>query len=338
MNRSQIIEVLSSRNAEDVFSQAREVRDHVFGRDVFQRGVVEFSNYCRKNCMYCGLRKSNSNLNRFSLKSDEIIFSVKSIIDLGMGTAVLQSGEDSAYSIQEIGRIITHIKTHTDLAVTLSLGDYDEDVYRFWRDCGADRYLLKMETFNAPLHEQLRPGQRVEERLRRVKLLYKLGYETGSGIITGLPGMTSEILADDLIRMRDLPLDMIAIGPFIPHPATPLCNTPPGNVDESLRAMAITRIMHPYANIPTTSALDALVSDGRERGLHAGANVVMPSATPETVRAGYSIYPGKNNSLTPVHQTIRSLQQRLKDAGYALSSSRGMSPARSINKEERRYV
>lgn len=221
-----------------------------------------------------------------------------------------------------------------DISVTLCLGDHDEDTYRYWHDCGAERYLLKMETFDSGLHSRCRPGQRARDRLKNVNLLKGLGYETGSGIITGLPGMTPEILAGDLLELGRLCLDMIAVGPFVPHPDTPMGGCPAGSVEESLRATALLRIMNPLANIPATSALDALAPDGRERGLSAGANVVMPSVTPEPVRAGYFLYPGKNSSSISVEGTIHALRQRLLRAGYHPSSARGTSPGYKIHKRE----
>ncbi len=328
MYEHEIGEYLCSTDASELFASARALRDSVFGREVFQRGVVEFSNICCKNCRYCGLRQSNTHLTRFQLQSDAILSAVKRAVDMGMGTIVLQSGEEHTQHITRIGNIISSIKQYADVAVTLSLGDHSAETYAYWRDCGADRYLLKVETFDEALHEKLRPHQTVRDRVRRVETLYRLGYETGSGIITGLPGMTPAILAHDLRRLHELPLDMIAVGPFVPHPDTPLGSFAAGTVDEALRATAILRIMNPQANIPATSALDALSPNGREQGLQAGANVVMPSVTPEPVRAGYSIYPGKNASKQTVEHTIDILQRRLQNAGYHSSSARGPSPTR----------
>ncbi|UZP66973.1 [FeFe] hydrogenase H-cluster radical SAM maturase HydE [Desulfovibrio mangrovi] len=329
MQPSIIRDALLAPDADPLFAEARALRDRVFGREVFQRGVVEFSNHCRKNCHYCGLRAANTELQRFRLDAEAILDAARTAVELGMGTVVLQSGEEETADIRSIGDLIGRIKRLGDISVTLSLGDHSEDAYRYWRDCGADRYLLKMETFNPELHARLRPGQNVAERLARVETLCRLGYETGSGIITGLPDMTPEILAEDLRLLSGLPLDMIAVGPFIPHPQTPLKDAAAGRIDEALRATALLRLMNPTANIPATSALDALDAHGREKGLNAGANVIMPSVTPEPVRAGYNIYPGKNAAPEPVRQIVGRLQQRLRDAGYEPSSSRGASPAKN---------
>ncbi|WP_319762746.1 [FeFe] hydrogenase H-cluster radical SAM maturase HydE [Maridesulfovibrio sp.] len=334
MTAKEILDALRAPDPEKLFAQAREVRDSVFGNEVYQRGVVEFSTHCRKNCHYCGLRCCNGQLERFSLDKESIMGAAKSAIDAGLGTVVFQSGEDKAMDPRFIGNIIQSIKTYADVSVTLCLGDHGRDSYKFWRDCGADRYLLKMETFDKRLHAMLRPGQSVSKRLDHLEMLCSLGYETGSGLITGLPGMTSEILAEDLSRLSGLPLDMIAVGPFIPHPDTPLGRFWAGSLDESLRATALLRIMNPVANIPATSALDMLVSNGREQGLEVGANVVMPSVTPESVRAGYSIYPGKNSSVKSVLKNVAHLQQRLRIAGYHPSSARGRSPMRTFKNKE----
>ncbi len=327
MQRNEILEWLRTPAPQELFTAAATVRDRIFGRNVFQRGVIEFATHCRKNCLYCGLRQANTGLARFSLDTEAILAAARTAVEAGMGTVVLQSGEVPHPGTAMVGGLIRRLKDMADISVTLSLGDHDEDTYRYWRDCGADRYLLKMETFDAALHARLRPGQSVQGRLRRLRTLCAIGYETGSGIITGLPGMTPAMLADDLLRLHELPLDMLAVGPFIPHPDTPLRDAPTGAVDEALRTTAILRLMHPRANIPATSALDALAADGREQGLHAGANVIMPSVTPEAVRAGYSIYPGKNASHASVRQTINRLQIRLREAGYTPSPERGEAPA-----------
>ncbi|WP_027186279.1 [FeFe] hydrogenase H-cluster radical SAM maturase HydE [Desulfovibrio inopinatus] len=328
MQRNEIIDVLHAPDATALFASARALCDSIFGRKVYQRGVVEFSTICQKNCHYCGLRHANTQIRRFMLEKDTILTAVRHVVGMKIGTVVLQSGENHAMDIRLVGDVITHIKKIADVAVTLSLGDHATETYAYWRDCGADRYLLKIETFDETLHARLRPNQTVAKRFRRLEALHRLGYETGSGIISGLPGMTTTVLANDLLRLSELPLSMIAIGPFVPHHDTPLGAYVAGNTDEALRAIALLRIMNPLANIPATSALDALLPKGRERGLDAGANVVMPSVTPEPVRADYTIYPGKNSSSLSVQRTVATLQHRLRIAGYIPSSTRGFSPTR----------
>lgn len=337
MHFIEILHHLRAPDASNLFSRAREVRDTIFGREVFQRGVIEFSTHCRKNCCYCGLRSANLSLPRFALDDEQILQAARTALAAGMGTVVLQSGEDPQPDVQRIARLVRLLKQLGDISVTLCLGDHDRDTYALWRDAGADRYLLKMETFDAPLHSRLRPGQKAWKRLQQVETLHSLGFETGSGIISGLPDMAEETLARDLLHLTELPLDMIAIGPFVPHPDTPLGHRPGGSLSQALRAIAIMRLLRPEANIPATSALDALVRDGRVQGLQAGANVIMPSVTPEPVRAGYSIYPGKNTSQISVSATIFRLQDRLRQAGYTPSSARGPAP-RTHNLSEDRNV
>lgn len=327
MNRYEILELLrlppDSPEIAALWEQARGVTDSVFGKTVFQRGVVEFSSFCRKNCHYCGLRNANSQLHRFRLAEDDVLSAAAVGASLGVGTIVLQAGEDTALDPYVVGSLITQIKDQHAVAVTLSLGDYDEDTYTYWRDCGADRYLLKVETTDAALHGQYRPGQKVSERMRRIETLQKLGFETGSGLITGLPGRLPHMVVEDILLLSSLGLDMIACGPFVPHPQTPLGGYPAGSVQEALTVNAIVRLLNPKAHIPATSALDALVPEGRILGLHAGANVVMPSITPESVRKSYAIYPGKNVSVTSIAATVRGLQERISKVGYFVSDARG---------------
>ncbi|MFV0421195.1 [FeFe] hydrogenase H-cluster radical SAM maturase HydE [Oleidesulfovibrio sp.] len=325
MNINEIMQMLAAPDAEALYADARSVTDAIFGKSVYVRGVVEFSNYCKKNCHYCGLRAANVNLERFRLHAEDIYAAAALAVELGAGTIVLQSGEDLACDVAFIGSLVRRIKDTHDVAITLSVGDHDRDTYAFWRDCGADRYLLKIETTDIDLHERLRPGSTVEDRLARVQTLQELGYETGSGIIVGLPGMTDEIIAKDLKLLSSLGLGMIAAGPFIPHPQTPLAAPVDTDIEKSLRVTAMLRLLNKGSNIPATSALDALVADGRIRGLAAGANVVMPSVTPDDVRGGYSIYPGKNTAGKDVQDAVLSLMERLRTAGYRPVAEKGFS-------------
>jgi biotin synthase len=325
MTSRDILEMLAATGGGPVYAEARTVADRFFGRGVYVRGVVEFSNHCRKNCHYCGLRVANTGLERFRLEPEGILAAAALARELGAGTVVLQSGEDLRYDRRVIGDLVRRIRDTLDVAVTLSLGDFDRDTYAYWRDCGADRYLLKMETFDEALHARLRPGCTVADRLARVEMLQSLGYETGSGIIVGLPGMTDAILAEDIHRLSQLGLEMIAAGPFIPHPSTPLAAPVDHAIEKSLLVTAVLRLLNSGANIPATSALDALAADGRTRGLDAGANVVMPSVTPDAVRGGYSIYPGKNAAGRDVRDAVHGLFERLRNAGYTPVADKGFS-------------
>ena len=344
LTRNEIIEILENpttcENApfseadNSLFTAATATARALFNSTVYQRGVIEFSSYCRKNCHYCGLRNANKELTRYRLTFDEIMQAVDNAAAMGMGTIVLQAGEDEEINPHTIYTIVRAIKDKYNLAVTLSLGDHPDDVYRLWRDSGADRYLLKIETTDTDLHSLYRPGQQVYDRLNRIETLQRLGYETGSGIITGLPGMTSETLADDLLLLSTMGLGMIATGPFIPHPDTPLGKAEEGNLLESLRVTAILRLSNPAVNIPATSALDSLHSakqkGGRVLALNAGANVIMPSITPDSVSSDYSIYPGKTNPIATHNAAVRQLQHCVQQAGFSLSSQAGSSMRRTF--------
>ncbi len=273
---------------------ADTVRREAVGDAVYLRGIVEFSNFCRQNCLYCGLRRDNRDIARYRMEEDSVLATVHRIRDRDIGTVVLQSGEDPSYTRSDLCRIIGRIKDETGLAVTLSVGERSRDEYRAFREAGADRYLLKHETASPELYRQLRPGCELEQRLRCLKDLRDLGYEVGAGNMVGLPGQTPEILADDLLLLRSLDADMLGIGPFIPHPGTPLAGLPGGDLEKTLRVLALARLLTRNTNIPATTALGTLHPEGRIRALRAGANVVMPDFTPEALRARYDIYPGKS--------------------------------------------
>ena len=328
MNLKEIKGFLKGEDDKTLFDEANEIRLQVFGKDVYLRGIIEFSNMCREDCLYCGLRKSNRVLKRYRLTMEEILESADLAKINNIKTIVLQSGDDLSYSKDFIGKLIEEIKTRFDVVITLSLGERTYEEYAYWREKGAERYLLKMETFDEKLYEKIRPGKRLKERLQRVEWLKELDYEVGSGIIVGLPWQDLDSLAKDLKRLTELELDMIAAGPFIPHPETPLRDYPHGDVDLSLRVIALLRIMNPYANIPATSALASLHSDAREKGLKAGANVIMPSLTPKRVRLLYNIYPGKNESCQCVIDEINYIKGIIEKAGYIPSDSKGYSPRR----------
>lgn len=313
--------------ASPLYEEAGRATRSIFGSTVYQRGVVEFSSHCDINCLFCGLRHANTRLQRYALSCNEILHAVDYAVCKGMGTIVLQCGQSHSLSPDFIAGVITAIKIRHDVAITLSLGEHHSDAYRLWRDSGADRYLLKVETTDETLHARLRPGQTAASRLKHLDTLRRLGFETGSGIISGLPGMTPDILADDLIRLSTMGLEMLAVGPFIPHPQTPIGSSMSGGLAETLLSTAFLRLMNKGANIPATSALDALSPDGRVMALRAGANVVMPSFTPDRVRATYSIYPGKNHASTSSNDTVTTLQQRVHDAGFTLSTTTGPSKA-----------
>jgi biotin synthase len=309
MNQSDVIAHLREEDPgrlEELFRRADAVRRRTVGDEVHLRGLVELGNACRRSCLYCGLRRENGALRRYRMTTEEVLACAAKAVEHGYGTIVLQAAEDPKIEAGWVAQIVRRIKETTSLAVTLSLGEREED-FELWREAGADRYLLRFETSNRPLYERLHPAlaDRQSDRIALLRALRELGYETGGGVMIGLPGQTREILADDLLTFRELDLDMIGVGPYLPHPETPLGRdggrfaAPDGrqvpNTEEmTYKVIALTRLLCPEANIPSTTALATVnTTSGRERGLQRGANVVMPNLTPPRYREMYEIYPGK---------------------------------------------
>lgn len=275
-----------------LLKKADQKREEVFGDEVHLRAIIEFSSYCKQNCFYCGLRKDNDKIERYQLDKDEIVNTARAAAEISYQTVVLQSGEDE-YPAQEIAEIIREIKTETDMAVTLSLGERDFGAYKIWKDAGADRYLLKHETADRALYEKLHPDMSYENRIESLKYLKALGYQIGSGVIIGLPDQDEKILAEDLLLCQDLDIDMMGAGPFIPHQETPLKDAARGTVEMTLKFNALARLLMPLIHIPATTALGTIDVEGRQKALQAGANVVMPNVTDSSYREKYQIYPDK---------------------------------------------
>ncbi len=295
----QLVEVLTSSMSHQALCQAADrVRSRFVGSDVYLRGLIEFSNRCQNNCLYCGLRKDNKRVKRYHLSIDEIVECAQIAKMYGYQTVVLQSGEDPVnepyYPVDTMVQIIQKIKAF-DLAVTLSLGEKTYEEYKAYKEAGADRYLLRIETTNKDLYHRLDPGMSWENRHRCLIDLRKLDYEVGSGVMVGLPGQTPEDIANDILFFKEMDFDMIGIGPFIPHPDTPLKNASRDHFELSLRAMALTRLLLPDINIPATTAMETLCPNGRVIALESGANVVMPNVT-GIHRKHYEIYPNKAGS------------------------------------------
>ncbi|NOX89376.1 MAG: [FeFe] hydrogenase H-cluster radical SAM maturase HydE [Calditrichaeota bacterium] len=298
LSEDEIVSLLMSEEPRDVnwlYDLADRVRARFMGDAVFLRGIIEFSNYCRKNCFYCGIRRDNRRLKRYRMTVDEIVRTAIEMEPLGITTVVLQSGEDMRFNRDLTGELIRRIKAETDLAVTLSLGERNRETYEYWRDCGTDRYLIRFETSNRDVFRALHPDDDYDKRLNCIRNLKDLGVQTGSGFMIGLPGTTIEDIAHDILLCRELNLDMIGIGPFIPHPDTPLSQVGkrPG-LEFCLRVLAVTRLVNPDAHIPATTAFDAHPhKGGRQLALQRGANVFMPNMTPQKYRQSYQLYPGK---------------------------------------------
>ena len=293
LSREEIVSLLTAPAPDALFAAADEVRKQFVGDGVYLRGLIEFSNYCKNNCLYCGIRAGNTHAKRYRLTPDEIVQTAQKAVEYGYKTIVLQSGEDGWFDTDKMCDIIRQIKK-LDVALTLSIGEKSREEYAAYRAAGADRYLLRIETTDKTLYEKLDPSMRFENRVRCLHDLKELGYEVGSGSLVGLPGQTVESLADDLLFFQQLPVDMAGIGPFIPHPQTPLADEKvEGHFELSLKMMALMRLLLPDINIPATTAMESLHPEGRLLALQAGANVVMPNVTDTQFRPLYELYPGK---------------------------------------------
>lgn len=326
LTKGEIIFLLNLADKNDqqkLFDRADEVRSIYCGDEVHLRGIIEFSNYCEQNCLYCGLRDDNYKLTRYRMTPEEIIETAHVISNLGIYTIVLQSGEDNYYDTDRIAYIIYQIKQNTNAAITLSLGERGFDEYRTWKIAGADRYLLKHETANPKLYSTYHNKQKLEDRLSHLRFLKTIGYQIGSGNIIGLPKQTIEDIADDILLCKEFDLDMAAFGPFIPSPNTPYQNKSAGNVDLTLRTMAAARIVLKKVHIPATTALATLDDDGRIKGLNAGANVVMPDLTPSPYREQYQIYPNKKCINDNPLSCKGCMQLQIESIGRKISNSRG---------------
>jgi len=298
LSREEIAALLSLREPSEVerlFQAADRVRKAQVGDEIFLRGIIEFSNHCRNNCLYCGLRRDNRDAQRYRMEDERILGLARDIQARGCTTVVLQSGEDPCYTVERMCGLIRRIKTGTDLAVTLSIGQRPYEDYKAFREAGADRYLLRHETASADLFARLCPGRSLEDRIQCLKWIKELDYETGMGCMVGLPGQTVGDLADDVLLIRGLDADMVGIGPFIPHEHTPLKDCLPGDTTLVLKMLSVIRLVTRDTNIPSTTALGVLDGPGRKKAFEAGANVFMPVFTPQDYAERYEIYPGKGD-------------------------------------------
>lgn len=320
MNKEEILYFLSANGVEDkLFHKADEVRRKHCGDEVHIRGIIEFSNYCCRNCLYCGLRQENRRVSRYRMTADEIINLAGEMAWCGVKTLVLQSGDDFGVTQEMLSIVIRGIKrVNPEIAITLSVGERSFDDYKAWKDAGADRYLLKHETANPGLYHKLHPGQSLRKRLEILEYLKELGYQVGAGNIVGLPGQTLDDLVEDILLMKRLEVDMAGVGPFIPQRDTPLKNYPHGELNLSLKVLALTRIATRDAHLPATTALATLnPEEGQVLGLKAGANVIMPDFTPEDHRKDYVIYDDK------ARVSLEKAQRLILEAGRRISSTRG---------------
>lgn len=320
--------------AERLYRHADIVRRNHMGDEVFIRGIIEFSNICVNDCLYCGIRASNREVVRYVMSPDEILEIAAGMAGSRQTTVVLQSGETPGHADEKLGLVIKRIKKETDLTVTVSVGNRPRETYRYWQECGMDRYFLRFETSDAALFARLHPGSNLDDRLRCLHDLKALGIQTGSGFMIGLPGETLGVLADNILLCRRLDLDMIGIGPFIPHPETPLCGTRNAYHDDPemfFKALAVLRIFNPDAHIPATTAYDAVFpGQGRNLALLRGANVFMPNDTPVRYKKEYLLYPGKPSVDESPEDCTAAAISRIESLGRII----GKGPGHSFKKRQ----
>ena len=322
-SKKDIIEILKDDSInEELFSYADSVRKKYVGDEIHLRGLIEFSNYCKNTCKYCGLRCENKNIERYRILEDEILEHAKNAANLGFKTIVLQSGEDNYYTVNRMCNIISEIKK-LNVALTLSIGEKTFEEYKAYKDAGADRYLIRIETTDENLYSKMHPGMSLENRKRCLSDLKTLGYEVGSGCLVGLPNQSIESLADDILFFKEIGADMIGVGPFIPHPDTPLKDASKGSLFLALKVMAITRILLKDINIPATTAMESIQKDGRIIALQSGANVVMPNVTTTEYRQKYEIYKGKACINENPTKCLGCITNKIKLIGRSVSKDFG---------------
>lgn len=308
-----------------LFNEADKVRRWHYGTDVYIRGLIEISNFCKNDCLYCGIRRSNTNISRYRLTGEEILACCEQGYALGFRTFVLQGGEDSYHTGEWVERVVAGIKEkYPDCAVTLSLGERPREDYERWHQAGADRYLLRHETASRSHYEKLHPpGQSYLRRMECLRDLKQIGYQTGAGLMVGSPFQKTEELIADMRFLQAFQPEMVGIGPFIPHHDTPFAGEPAGSLEHTLTMVALTRLTLPKALIPATTALGTIHPQGRKMGLKAGANVVMPNLSPVNVRGQYSLYDNKVCTGQEAAEGLAALKESVAQAGYRVVESRG---------------
>lgn len=315
LTKGEITYLLKTENKSEIntlFIAADEMRKKVVGDVVEIRGAIEFSNYCKKNCNYCGIRKDSSVVDRYRMKEEEIMEVVHQLHQWGIKTVILQSGEDNYYTTEKLIQLISRIKKETKMMITLSIGEASFEDYQKLREAGANNFLLKIETTNRDIFQFIHPDDDFDERLQCSKWLRQLGYVNGSGNIIGLPGQRPEDIAQDILFFKEMGIHMIGIGPFIPAKGTPFELYPSGSVEMTLRTVAVTRLVCKNVFLPATTALASLDPDGQTKALKAGANTIMLISTPLKYRNNYQIYSNKNMI------DLKSAIKAIKEAGRKL--------------------
>lgn len=304
---------------------ANQVRQEVYGNKIYVRGLIEFTNYCKNDCYYCGIRRSNTRSDRYRLTEDQILSCCQNGYELGFRTFVLQGGEDPWYSDDKICAVVSRIRSsYPDCAVTLSIGEKSEESYQRFFDAGADRYLLRHETADETHYRKLHPEEMsLSHRKNCLRTLKRIGYQTGCGFMVGSPFQTMDSLYEDLMFILELQPEMTGIGPFIPHKDTPFADCPAGTLDRTLRLLSIIRLLHPHVLLPATTALGTIHPLGREMGIQAGANVVMPNLSPTDVRGKYLLYDNKICTGDEAAECRCCMQRRMEGIGYEVVTDRG---------------
>ena len=328
LSKKEWISLIENRSVElsdYLFAQARKVRHQYYGKEIYVRGLIEFTNYCKNDCFYCGIRKSNANTTRYRLTKEDILTCCKSGYKLGFRTFVLQGGEDGYFTDARLCDIVSSIKSsYPDCAITLSIGEKSYDSYKALFEAGADRYLLRHETFDSVHYKKLHPSSlTAENRQQCLWNLKEIGYQVGTGFMIGSPYQTSENLADDLLFIKSLNPQMIGIGPFISHHDTPFKDQTSGSLELTLFMLGLLRLMLPKVLLPATTALGTISPNGRELGILAGANVIMPNLSPINLRKNYLLYDNKISTGDEAAESLNSLKRSMADIGYQIVVSRG---------------
>ncbi len=324
----------SPQTMEAVWERARAVRIARFGNAVYIRGLIEFTNHCKNDCYYCGIRRSNGNADRYRLTNEEILSCCREGYRLGFRTFVLQGGEDPFFTCAKLCALVRAIKVaHPDCAVTLSVGERPREEYEALYQAGADRYLLRHETADDRHYRTLHPAA-LSPQLRKacLKNLKEIGYQVGCGFMVGSPGQTTKQLVQDMLFLQEFQPDMVGIGPFIPQTDTPLGDRPAGDLTLTLYLLGLVRLLLPDVLLPATTALGSIHPRGREEGILAGANVVMPNLSPPGAREKYTLYDNKLTTGAEAAESLADLRRRVEEIGYQLSMSRGDHPSRMQHK------
>jgi len=328
LTREEWIALIENRTpalAEYLFEQARKVREEYYGKDIYIRGLIEFTNYCKNDCYYCGIRRSNQNAPRYRLTKEEIIECCTCGYQFGFRTFVLQGGEDGYFTDERMIEIVSAIRgAFSDCAITLSIGEKSYDSYKKFHDAGADRYLLRHETYDLEHYGKLHPT--VLSAKNRQKCLWEMkeiGYQVGTGFMVGSPYQNTSNLADDMLFIKELNPQMVGIGPFIPHKDTMFAKETAGTLELTLYMLGLLRLMLPKVLLPATTALGTIAENGRELGILAGANVVMPNLSPMSVRKKYLLYDNKACTGDEAAESVEHLREQMRNIGYEVVISRG---------------